>query len=51
MLTPLQVKEFNEVFVQVDVVHAEPPFKSWLHLKVSIIPTESESIKMIWTAH
>ena len=35
MLTPLKVKEFNEVFIQKDVVHAEPPFNSWLHVKMS----------------
>ena len=51
MLTPLQVKEFNEVFVQKDVVYAEPLFNSWLHLNMSTIPTESESIKRILTAH
>ena len=51
MLTPIQMKEFNELFVQKDVVHAEPLFNSWLHLKMSTIPTESESIKRILTAH
>ena len=51
MLTPQQVKEFNELFSNKDVLHNEPIFKSWLPLKMSTIPTESESIKRILSAH
>ena len=51
MLTPQQVKEFNELFVQKNVVQDEPLFNSWLPLKMSTIPIESESIKRILSDH
>ena len=47
LLTPPQIKEFNEVFTGRDILYEEPLFKSWLILKLATIPTESEVLKRI----
>ena len=47
MMTPLQVKEFNEKIKEKRVVQDEPLFNSWLSLKLAGIPTEAESISRV----
>ena len=51
LLTPDQVKEFNQKFSEKKVIQDEPLFNSWLPLKLSTIPTEAESIKRVLANH
>ena len=51
LLTPIQVKEFNEIFSAKKFDVKEPLFHSWLTLKLAAIPTESEALERVLKAH
>ena len=51
LLTQLQVEEFNKCFSQKKFDIMEPLYHSWLTLKLSTIPTESEALQSVLSAH
>ena len=51
LLTQVQLQEFNKCFSQKKYDIMEPLFHSWLTLKLSTIPTESEALKSVLSAH
>ena len=51
LLTPGQVKEFNQKFADKKVIQKAPLFNSWLPLKLATIPTEAEAVRRVLANH
>ena len=51
LLTPVQVKEFNDLYSKKKFDVQEPIFHSWLSLKLASVPAEAEALDRVLKAH